>query len=626
VSSSRSDARLAERLLGDWLQAVLVRDAAAVDTVRSWHAAEARGPLILLPVIPGPTGMGTTSASRFGLEVRAPAAAWVEALLSGVEPGDDAGEVIRHANGAVVLPGAGPAGLLSRRAELEELQATIHEEDGRLARLGESMAEAAARHAEAERALEAATERHARLRAGLREAQGAVDEAGRAQLRAERDSSEARQAAERLGGRLAEREQRLQAVAAEIGDGETDRSRIADELALQQAMLADLESQQDAARERRVHWQVEEVQVSAREQAASERLERAQRTLTEARLTVSTLGEELGGIERGSHDLTQQRHEWNERLSERRVAVREMDEASQRAGAQLEGAESALADAERAIEAARSESEQISEELHRCEIELTEAAGRRQALVERIEGEWHKPLDVLLGEAGEAEGDTEFLRAEAQRLADELERIGPVNLLALEEHAEEVKRLDFLTSQRDDLVAARDALVQAIREIEGTAREMFLATFDATRENFQSVFLTLFEGGECDVRLADEHDPLGSDILIHAAPRGKRTQRIHLLSSGERALVAISLLFAIYLTKPAPFCLLDEVDAPLDDANVMRFVRLLDEFKADTQFIVITHNPRTMQVADSVYGVTMQEPGVSTIVGVRLGASHSSAA
>ncbi len=142
-------------------------------------------------------------------------------------------------------------------------------------------------------------------------------------------------------------------------------------------------------------------------------------------------------------------------------------------------------------------------------------------------------------------------------------------------------------------------------------------------QNFHTVFQTLFEGGECDFRLEDEADPLESGIEIFAAPRGKRVQRIHLLSSGERALVALSLLFSIYLTKPAPFCLLDEVDAPLDDANVIRFVRLLDEFKTDTQFIVITHNPRTMQVADAVYGVTMQEPGVSTIVGVRLGETEA---
>jgi chromosome segregation protein len=197
--------------------------------------------------------------------------------------------------------------------------------------------------------------------------------------------------------------------------------------------------------------------------------------------------------------------------------------------------------------------------------------------------------------------------------------MGPVNPLAVQEHAEEKERLEFLQSQREDLVAARNSLQQALREIDLTAREMFLETFAAVRENFHSVFTTLFEGGECDVRLADESAPLESDIVIQAAPRGKRSQRIHLLSSGERALVAISLLFSIYLTKPAPFCLLDEVDAPLDDANVMRFVRLLEEFKDETQFIVITHNPRTMQVADAVYGVTMQEPGVSTIVGVRLG-------
>jgi chromosome segregation protein len=200
-----------------------------------------------------------------------------------------------------------------------------------------------------------------------------------------------------------------------------------------------------------------------------------------------------------------------------------------------------------------------------------------------------------------------------------LEGIGVVNPLAMEEYAEESKRLEFLTTQRDDLVAARQSLQQAIREIDGTAQSMFMETFLAIRANFLNVFQTLFGGGECDLRLSVSDDPLESEIEIHAAPRGKRTQRIHLLSSGERTLVATSLLFAIYLTKPSPFCLMDEVDAPLDDSNVGRFTRLLEEFKRDTQFLVITHNPRTMQSADAVYGVTMQEPGVSTIVGVRLG-------
>ena len=139
------------------------------------------------------------------------------------------------------------------------------------------------------------------------------------------------------------------------------------------------------------------------------------------------------------------------------------------------------------------------------------------------------------------------------------------------------------------------------------------------RENFRQIFLTLFGGGECDLRLENPDAPLDCDIEIHASPRGKKTQRIHLLSSGERALVALSLLFGIFLTKPSPFCLLDEVDAPLDDQNIGRFVKMLNQFKSRTQFIVITHNPRTTtEAADAVYGVTMQEPGVSSIVAVRL--------
>jgi chromosome segregation protein len=266
----------------------------------------------------------------------------------------------------------------------------------------------------------------------------------------------------------------------------------------------------------------------------------------------------------------------------------------------------------------RGQLDDLTEETHRLDLEMTEAAARRRGIVERVEAEWRKPIDALFAEAPHLDLDIETLESEAARIVSGLESIGPVNALAVEEHSEESKRLEFLVAQRDDLVAARQALQQAIREIDGTARAMFMETFTAVRTNFLHVFQTLFGGGECDLRLATPDDPLESEIDIHAAPRGKRTQRIHLLSTGERTLVAVSLLFSIYLTKPSPFCLMDEVDAPLDDANVGRFTRLLDEFKASTQFLVITHNPRTMQSAEAVYGVTMQEPGVSTIVGVRL--------
>jgi chromosome segregation protein len=261
----------------------------------------------------------------------------------------------------------------------------------------------------------------------------------------------------------------------------------------------------------------------------------------------------------------------------------------------------------------------MSDELHRAEMRFTELSGRRSAIRERLEAEWRRPLEEMLSALPPVELDEAALREETEMLRQQLEALGPVNVLAIEEHEETAKRLDFLTTQRADLADAKQSLQQAIREIDATARELFLATFTQVRENFRQIFLTLFGGGECDLRLENAEAPLDCDIEIHASPRGKRTQRIHLLSSGERALVALSLLFGIFLTKPSPFCLLDEVDAPLDDANVGRFVRMLNQFKTRTQFIVITHNPRTTtEAADAVYGVTMQEPGVSSIVSVRM--------
>ena len=359
--------------------------------------------------------------------------------------------------------------------------------------------------------------------------------------------------------------------------------------------------------------------MSAREAAAGERETRAAQALEGAEATIRRLDEEMTQVEGETGGLAGQRAQWNEELAERRVHVQQLQAAAQQAEAGVQEAEAALHTAEGALEEARAHLLEQRERAHELDLNEADLAARRRALVERLEGEWRRPVAELLQGPPDVAGDPEALRAEAERLADAIEALGPVNALAVEEHAEELKRLEFLTTQREDLVHAREALLEAVREIDQTARTMFLDTFRAISEHFTTVFGTLFEGGECSVRLADETDPLGSEIEIRAAPRGKRTQRIHLLSTGERTLVAISLLFAIYLTKPAPFCLFDEVDAPLDDANVARFVRLLSEFKGETQFIVITHNPRTMQACDAVYGVTMQEPGVSTIVGVRLG-------
>jgi chromosome segregation protein len=553
--------------------------------------------------------------------VEGPAAAWVHALLAGHEVLDD-GRALRRANGAVFLDGGatgGGGGPLQRRAELEALEQEVREAEGARNRAASTLettvnelATAEAAFADAGQVAEQA--RHAELEAGA-----AKGDAERAVIHARRQAEEAAGQVERLTRRLTEVEARLGAVHGELQDQELERVRAGERLGADRAGLEGLEAQQEGAREQRVRWQVEAAQVEARLAAARERVARAAGDAGEARRQAAARADEIARIERDSAALTTQRAQWEDGLRERRLALVELEAAAKDAEAHVGLAEADLAQGEGGLDQARQALAALGDEEHRLQLERTEIEGRKRGLVERVETEWRKPLDRLLAEAPEVAGDLDWLRQENERLRGAIDAVGPVNALAVEEHAEEVKRLEFLMTQRDDLVAARNSLQQAAREIDQTAKALFLDSFGKVREHFRTVFQTLFGGGECDVRLANEDEPLESEIEIHAAPRGKRTQRIHLLSSGERTLVAVSLLFAIFLAKPSPFCLLDEVDAPLDDANVGRYVRLLAEFKDQTQFIVITHNPRTMQAADAVYGVTMQEPGVSTIVGVRLG-------
>ncbi len=618
VRTSRRDAELAERLLGEWLHAVLVRDASAIEAISAWHAETQPGPLVLLPSVPGPRLGADGHPLQDELRVDGPAAAWVRALLAGHEViGSGA---LRRANGAVFLDSGTPAaGPLQRRAELEALEKEVRDAQSNLDRARATEESTVKELSAAEASLTTAGQnaeqaRHAELEAGAEKG-----EADRGLIHARRQAEEASAQVERLTRRLAEVEMRLGAVHVELQEREMERLRSAEQLGAERAGLADLEAQQEAAREQRVRWQVEAAQVEARLAAAAERAGRANTDATASREQAGARAEEIARIERETAVLTTQRAQWADTLQERRLALVELETAARDAEANVGMTDADLGQAEGALDQARKALAALGEEEHRLQLERTEVEGRKRGLVERVETEWRKPLDKLLAEAPEVSGDIEWLRQENDRLRGAIDAVGPVNALAVEEHAEETKRLEFLQTQRDDLVTARNSLQQAAREIDQTAKALFLDSFAKVREHFRSVFQTLFGGGECDVRLANEDEPLESEIEIHAAPRGKRTQRIHLLSSGERTLVAVSLLFAIFLAKPSPFCLLDEVDAPLDDANVGRYVRLLAEFKDQTQFIVITHNPRTMQAADAVYGVTMQEPGVSTIVGVRLG-------
>ncbi|MEA2105046.1 MAG: chromosome segregation protein SMC [Candidatus Cloacimonadota bacterium] len=211
------------------------------------------------------------------------------------------------------------------------------------------------------------------------------------------------------------------------------------------------------------------------------------------------------------------------------------------------------------------------------------------------------------------------LQTDLGKFQIKIEKMGPINLAAIEDYEKQKERFDFLQNQQKDLLESKENLKEAITQLNDTAEKMFLTTFQKIKENFEKLHLELFSGGKGILRLEDPSDPLNSKIEILSTPKGKKFTHINLLSSGEKALTAIALLFSIYLVKPSPFCILDEIDAPLDDSNIDRFLQLLDKFSQKTQFIIITHNKRTIEAANYLYGITMEEEGVSKIVSVDLG-------
>ncbi len=236
------------------------------------------------------------------------------------------------------------------------------------------------------------------------------------------------------------------------------------------------------------------------------------------------------------------------------------------------------------------------------------------------EGQDDAEQDLSLPGAAVIEAQQRTLSAEEAiaRLRAKIDRLGPVNMMAIEQFDELETRHAFLTTQRADLLDAIAQTSEAIRRIDETTRQRFAEAFSAINHHFQELFSTLFGGGRAGLTLLDENDPLESGIEIIAQPPGKRLQSVQLLSGGEKALTAISLMFALFKYKPSPFCLLDEIDAPLDDANIGRFVEMLRGMQKHTQFILITHHRKTMEIADRLYGVTMEEPGVSKLISVQV--------
>lgn len=276
-----------------------------------------------------------------------------------------------------------------------------------------------------------------------------------------------------------------------------------------------------------------------------------------------------------------------------------------------------LSEKESAIRHQSKEKEQVEFLLAAIKDKLNDLKLQLAGMKERLSVEFRVDLEQILGEARLSETALEELQATAERMKKRLENLGEVNPTAIEAFTEMKKRYDFIVEQKTDLVTAKDSLLKTIEEVEATANQKFLDTFEQVRMHFQKVFKTLFtEDDQCDLVLEDPNNVAESGIDVVAKPKGKRPTSLTQLSGGERTLTATALLFAIYLIKPAPFCILDEVDAPLDDANVGKFTNMIRQFSENSQFIIVTHNKMTMSTVDVIYGVTMQEPGVSKLVTV----------
>jgi chromosome segregation protein len=601
--------------------------------IRDWLARQTDGEgLVLLPLDPGPRSPAQSGGGLIDqVEVQGAGAPWARSLLAGVAPGE---QDFSPAEGPWVLPDgsgqdrlgavrlgqpSGGKGVLRRRTELAELtdrKVSLEAEIGELRATRDSLAaeaaeltdratatelqlESAATDARRQEALrEAIAERLDRTRKTLEELDDRISEL-RESLADEdpaRERDLERMAA--LEERRAAIESALTAHREELACATADWEREASNLQQLRLDIARLEARAVAAAERA--RRVEESR-----QELEERDRRLESERAELEASIERGQQELGGSEEVLHSLFEERST--------------LDEGLRRAQEVLDESRNEVERRETDLRELRQHERSSSERLHELELEATRLRGLRATIRERLEAEWEEEFESLLDRTERPDSGTPDEWAhELEQVRQHLVSVGPVNLLAAAEHDEERERLEFLDGQKKDLEAARRDLLDSIQRINDAASVAFQEVFEQVRENFRRIFVTLFEGGEADVWLEDPDDPLDAPIEISASPRGKRTQRIHLLSGGERALTALALLFAIYLSKPSPFCVMDEVDAPLDESNIGRFTAMLEQFKDETQFIVITHNSRTIEAADHVYGVTMQEPGVSTLVALDL--------
>jgi chromosome segregation protein len=510
------------------------------------------------------------------------------------------------------------AGMLQKRREIKDLE---HEVEALAKRVEDLEREVNA----VEASINEDRSSEARLSAGVHQAELDL-------LHEEKDVAAFRDEAGRTDGRIA-------ALDAEAGVRTVQRADCDAEIARSSAALRSLEDGHTNAQA-----SIESLQQELGRER--ERLEQARHGITEVRMSVTALQEKRAAAARTLASLAQSETDLADRMSRREseisgiaAKVAELEaaivteeetvrglidglEQERRvlAGMQETHAEKArvLASHEEQAREARHDIEAAQKRLSAIEVRRTELRMKIEHLKDNIWTAYHTELEAVVKDLGEFEIDLTASKAKLDELRQKIDQMGPINVDALQEYNEYKERFDLLSTQQQDISESIANLRATIAKLDAETVELFSQAFHSIQEKFQEVFTRLFEGGKAELVLLDPNNILESGIEIIAQPRGKKVQSITSLSGGEKALTAIALLFAAFLVKPSPFCMLDEADAPLDAANVLRFTRLIRDMSGRSQFIVITHKPGTMEMADTLYGITMDEPGCSKVVSVKL--------
>ncbi len=516
-----------------------------------------------------------------------------------------------------------PQSLLTRKRQLRELEDevrrltdTVEVEQGTVAALSAEVATLRARLGGLDQSVQA---RRAERLASEKDLEQSVREHERAHRHVETIGAESRQVA----GEAAETDALLAQLGQHVETAAAAESRHEAVMATVRAAIAAAQETDSALGSRLTAGRVELASIAERTEALRRELGRLDEMEADFSARIEQGRQRLGQLGERRTWLAGERERTD--AAAREVAAerdRREDEARQ-AGESHQ----TLVDDLRAVEdearGVHGEANRLVGAIHEIELKATEGRVRREELAQ----EAYRTYGVeaaALGDLHDPTRDLVSVRERLTELDERLEAIGPVNLVADEEYRELDERLTFLRTQHDDLTASIKDLDKALRGMTRTAQDRFAQAFEEVNGHFGRIFARLFEGGRAELRLVEAEeggDALDTGVELMAQPRGKRLQAVSLMSGGERALTGLALLFAIFYFRPSPFCVLDEVDAPLDDANIHRFLRVLRELTSQTQFLVITHNRKTMEAADILYGVTMEEPGLSKLVSVNLAAA-----